>query len=160
MTALGLMVEEEHKAYREGLRAQEQQESWEGLSYNETKALTLPQSFDWRSVSGACLDYVRSQGDCGASYMFAAVDSISDRHCINSRSAAPTSSLGIGSHLSVQMGLLCESSGRQCSGGYAEIAFKYVMEQGLQTEVKWPYERSCLSDAQCSVGSQCISMVS
>eukprot|EP00929_Paragymnodinium_shiwhaense_P076109 TRINITY_DN3904_c0_g1_i1.p1 TRINITY_DN3904_c0_g1~~TRINITY_DN3904_c0_g1_i1.p1 ORF type:complete len:1474 (+),score=323.61 TRINITY_DN3904_c0_g1_i1:280-4701(+) len=159
MPALGLMIEEEAKAYEEGLRLQGEQAGMPGRTYNASASKALPESFDWRATSAACLDYVHSQGDCGASYMFAAVDSMADRHCINSRSAKPTSSLGHYSHLSVQMGLLCEPTGRQCSGGYAEIAFKFATEHGFQTEAKWPYERSCLSDAQCDFGSQCMSMV-
>jgi len=140
----------ELEAYRSGLAAQ-----LEGRVGTEEQAAApvLPTSFSWLTEAPACLDYVHHQGDCGACYMFAALDSLSDRHCINRKK---TSTLGTVDHLSIQMGILCEPLGRQCAGGWADIGFNYTQLFGMNTEAEWPYERSCLSPTVCQFGSQCI----
>ncbi|CAJ1403150.1 unnamed protein product [Effrenium voratum] len=113
-----------------------------------------PTTFSWLYEKPQCLDYVHHQGTCGCCYMFAALDSLSDRHCIDTTKA---SSLGVVEHLSVQMALLCEPLGRQCAGGWADVGFNYTVYHGLQPASLWPYERSCLSDSECQFGKQCFS---
>lgn len=147
----GLLVEKEMSTYKAGLTT-------DGGAKNQTipKAV-FPAKFDWRAQSPLCLDYVHEQNDCGSSYMFAAIDSISDRHCINSLTANPSSTLRHDEHLSIMQGLVCEPNGRQCSGGFAQTAFEIARDMGLQTHKSWGYERSCLSDSVCDVGGACYS---
>eukprot|EP00439_Symbiodinium_sp_Y106_P015872 s5057_g2.t1 len=155
---LGVIVDEERKAYAVGLRRQEHLAARDphrrSLMQTGSVNTAFPPSFSWLRERPQCLDYVHNQGDCGACYMFAALDSLSDRHCIDATNA---SRLGKVDHLSVQMALLCEPLGRQCSGGWADVGFNYSVYFGLQTASKWPYERSCLSDSECQFGKQCFS---
>jgi len=163
--AFGLEVAEELRAYRAGLLQQASSQghtdtAWQhSVKYvvlndgTEKKSATYPASLDWRALKPACLDYVHHQEDCGACYMFAGLDSASDRHCINMDS---NSQLGVMHHLSVQQAILCEPLGRQCAGGWAEIAFNHSKVLGLGTEADWEYERACLSDSVCQFGSQCV----
>jgi len=158
---LGVMVEKEQEAYEAGLKRQEHLGAMDPrhrLSLlQEGEFARFPATFSWLYERPQCLDYVHHQGTCGACYMFAALDSLSDRHCIDSTNA---SRLGHIEHLSVQMALLCEPLGRQCAGGWADVGFNYSVYFGLQTASKWPYERSCLSDSQCQFGKQCFSPAS
>ncbi|CAE7584855.1 ETFDH [Symbiodinium sp. CCMP2456] len=155
---LGVIVDEERKAYAVGLKRQEHLAARDphrrSLMQTGSVNTAFPSSFSWLRERPQCLDYVHNQGDCGACYMFAALDSLSDRHCIDATNA---SRLGKVDHLSVQMALLCEPLGRQCSGGWADVGFNYSVYFGLQTASKWPYERSCLSDSECQFGKQCFS---
>jgi hypothetical protein len=114
-----------------------------GTSSATLRGITVPDNLDWRILAPDCLDYVHEQGHCGAGFMFAAVDALADRHCINMNKK---STLGRDDHLSVQMALLCEPSGRTCSGGTASAGFGYVVEFGVQTESAWPYDGVCVSD--------------
>ncbi|CAE7507446.1 unnamed protein product [Symbiodinium natans] len=157
---LGVVVDREKEAYADGLRRQELQAARDPrrkpslLQRAGGDTTSFPATFSWLYERPQCLDYVHHQGTCGACYMFAALDSLSDRHCIDSTNA---SRLGKVDHLSVQMALLCEPLGRQCAGGWADVGFNYSVYFGLHTATKWPYERSCLSDSECQFGKQCFS---
>lgn len=147
---LGVIVDKEIEAYKRGLK----QRAKAPGNLMELGARSYPASFSWLYERPECLDYVHHQGTCGACYMFAALDSLSDRHCIDETKA---STLGKIEHLSIQMALLCEPLGRQCSGGWADVGFNYSKYYGLVTSTAWPYERSCLSDSECQFGKQCFS---
>eukprot|EP00913_Durusdinium_trenchii_P023587 g22162.t1 len=144
---LGILVDKEREAYKQGIKHRTRDANLLQLERS------YPSSFRWAGMP-QCLDYVHHQGTCGACYMFAALDSLSDRHCIDTTNA---SQLGKVEHLSVQMALLCEPLGRQCSGGWADVGFNYSVYFGLQPSSVWPYERSCLSDSECQFGKQCFS---
>lgn len=113
-------------------------------SFNEQ----LPRSFSWRRTKQDCFTYVHNQGSCGSGYMFAAIDSISDRHCIMQNECTPEP-------FSVMMALQCEEHGRQCAGGTAAAAFDTAQEVGLHFESAWPYESDCLSRKPCPRGGRC-----
>ena len=136
---LGVLIEKEQEAYRKGLQMEAKMSlfcCFTEVSKTFSKTFSYPESFSWLYERPQCLDYVHHQGTCGACYMFAALDSLSDRHCIDSSNA---SRLGKVEHLSVQMALLCEplgidkdtlkreekERGRQCSGGWADVGFNY-----------------------------------
>ncbi|CAJ1443031.1 unnamed protein product [Effrenium voratum] len=154
---LGVIVDKELEAYERGLRQQERlaaQDPRRASLMQLAEGQRYPTTFSWLYEKPQCLDYVHHQGTCGCCYMFAALDSLSDRHCIDTTKA---SSLGVVEHLSVQMALLCEPLGRQCAGGWADVGFNYTVYHGLQPASLWPYERSCLSDSECQFGKQCFS---
>lgn len=148
---LGVIIDKEIEAYERGLK---QRAKAPGNLMELGVRRSYPASFSWLYERPECLDYVHHQGTCGACYMFAALDSLSDRHCIDETKA---STLGKIEHLSIQMALLCEPLGRQCSGGWADVGFNYSKYYGLVTSAAWPYERSCLSDSECQFGKQCFS---
>lgn len=148
---LGVIIDKEVEAYERGLK---QRAKAPGNLMELGARRSYPASFSWLYERPECLDYVHHQGTCGACYMFAALDSLSDRHCIDETKA---STLGKIDHLSIQMALLCEPLGRQCSGGWADVGFNYSKYYGLVTSTDWPYERSCLSDSECQFGKQCFS---
>eukprot|EP00931_Biecheleriopsis_adriatica_P004075 TRINITY_DN105798_c0_g1_i1.p1 TRINITY_DN105798_c0_g1~~TRINITY_DN105798_c0_g1_i1.p1 ORF type:complete len:846 (-),score=159.33 TRINITY_DN105798_c0_g1_i1:72-2609(-) len=147
---LGVVVDRELEAYTQGLEKQKKDPSTGVFVQEDTSS--YPTTFSWLAQRPHCLDYVHMQGTCGACFMFAAMDSLADRHCIDQTNA---STLGHVDHLSIQMALLCEPLGRQCSGGWADVGFNFSVYFGVQAATAWPYERSCLSDAECQFGSQC-----
>lgn len=147
----GLRIKEELRAYATGLRLQENREwnhstngSLNGAANTTADAQKYPASFDWRVAAPACLDYVHDQEGCASSHMFASVDSISDRHCIDSAKRAPTSRLGYVDHLSVMHAISCEIGDNQCAAGWAEQAFRFA-RGGLTTEKHWEHLKACAS---------------
>jgi len=146
---MGVLVDEELRDYQEAIASRSATDDQVNIS------LDTPQSFSWVQKLPACFDYVHHQGTCGSCYMFAGLDSLSDRHCINTNQK---SVLGKVDHLSVMMGLFCESSKRMCQGGWASTAFSYAQRVGLNTEANWPYVVSCLSSTPCTGrGGNCAS---
>jgi len=142
---LGVILEQEMKEYKAMGYTKE----------NNTK-VNVPGSFSWKSEKARCLDYVHDQGKCGSCYMFASIDSLADRHCIK---PASDQALGDYHHLSEMQALLCEPTGRQCSGGWASTGFEYA-KSGLDTESAWGYEVGCLSKTVCKFGDTCTSLES
>mmetsp|Transcript_78639 Transcript_78639/g.138665 ORF Transcript_78639/g.138665 Transcript_78639/m.138665 type:complete len:979 (-) Transcript_78639:51-2987(-) len=149
----GIVIDREIEEYKMGLQNQAQARAEAAMLVSQGPK-TLPASWSWKKEKPECLDYVHQQGTCGACFMFSAVDSITDRHCINLGQA---STLGHMNHLSVQQPLLCEPQGRQCSGGWAAIGFNHTQHVGLTTWADWPWSRECLSDSVCSFGAHCMS---
>jgi len=119
-----------------------------------TESTVYPTSYNWKEVNSDCLDYVHDQGTCGACYMFASVDSLSDRHCIN---ANDLSTLGTTKHLSEQRALVCMThpNDSPCSGGTAELAYSYIQTSSDVSEEDWEYQPSCFEQEECSFGGTC-----
>lgn len=98
------------------------------------KSLKLPGQFDARTAWPQCstVGRILDQGHCGSCWAFAAVESLSDRFCIN---------FGVNVSLSVNdllacCGFLC---GAGCNGGYPIQAWRYFKRTGVVTEECDPY---------------------
>jgi len=150
---LGLLVEEELNIYRAGLRRQSSLVKSTDDALLERKqwreeVSELPASFDWRAQSPVCLDYIHDQGLCGTSYIFAAVDSLSDRVCISvTGSARPR-------RMSPMRPVMCEDRQAGCHGGGTSMtALKYIAKHGSVPEADWPYSTACFDSSKCSPAS-------
>nr|AXQ06499.1 papain-like cysteine protease [Vriesea carinata] len=93
------------------------------------KSLWLPEKFDARTAWSQCntIGRILDQGHCGSCWAFGAVESLSDRFCIN---------FGVNISLSVNdllscCGFMC---GDGCDGGYPIYAWRYFVENGVVTE--------------------------
>ncbi|GAB2298129.1 Cathepsin B-like protease 3 [Dionaea muscipula] len=106
-----------------------------------TKSLKLPTRFDARTAWPQCstIGRILDQGHCGSCWAFGAVESLSDRFCIQ---------FGMNLSLSVNdllacCGFLC---GNGCNGGYSIYAWRYFVHHGVVTEQCNPY----FDDTGCS----------
>merc|ERR1711879_261969 len=64
--------------------------------------------------------------------------------------------LGNYNHLSHMMALMCEPTGRMCSGGWAKTGFEFAMSRGVCLAKDWKYKTSCLPKENCSFGDTCM----
>ncbi|KAJ4847729.1 Cathepsin B-like protease 2 [Turnera subulata] len=114
------------------------------------KSLRLPNEFDARTawpqcstigrILGLLLGYLFLRfGHCGSCWAFGAVESLSDRFCIN---------FGLNLSLSVNDLLACCGfmCGDGCDGGYPINAWRYFVRHGVVTEECDPY----FDDIGCS----------
>lgn len=115
----------------------------------ETKRLvkTMPESMDWREMSG--LDYVtpiRNQGQCGSCYAFASMAMLESRLMIMSKNS-------IKKVFSPQDVVGCSEYAQGCAGGFPYlIAGKYAEDFGVVEESCFPYMGSdsrCLEKQDC-----------
>ncbi|GAA0175291.1 cysteine protease [Lithospermum erythrorhizon] len=96
--------------------------------------LKLPNEFDARTAWPQCntIGRILDQGHCGSCWAFAAVESLSDRFCIN---------FGMNITLSVNDLLACCGfmCGDGCDGGYPLSAWRYFVQTGVVTSECDPY---------------------
>ncbi len=107
-------------------------------------AADLPTTFDWRAYNG--VTPIRSQGNCGSCWAFAAVGAVESAIRIN---------LGIQTNLSEQWLISCTTAGT-CNGGWHDSAFCFMTSNsvckdscnasGAVLETAFPY---VASDAPC-----------
>lgn len=91
----------------------------------------LPENFDWRLVAGEMcpsLLEIRDQGSCGSCWAFGAVESFTDRLCIQSKGQY-TADMSAEDLLSC-CGLTC---GFGCNGGDLTGAWEYIARHGICT---------------------------
>jgi cathepsin B len=91
-------------------------------------AVSLPTDFDSRTQWGsecASLYEVRDQSDCGSCWAHGAVESMTDRICIQSNGTSTP-------HLSAQdMNSCCTACGSGCGGGYPQSAWQFWVDNGV-----------------------------
>jgi cathepsin B len=105
------------------------------------KSLKLPNKFDARTAWPQCstIGRILDQGHCGSCWAFGAVESLSDRFCIN---FDVNISLSVNDLLAC-CGFMC---GDGCDGGYPIKAWRYFVHHGVVTEECDPY----FDDIGCS----------
>ncbi|CAM8898985.1 unnamed protein product [Rhodiola kirilowii] len=105
------------------------------------RSLKLPTEFDARSAWSQCgtISRILDQGHCGSCWAFAAVESLSDRFCIQ---FGTNMSLSVNDLLAC-CGFMCGSG---CNGGYPIAAWRYFKHHGVVTEECDPY----FDDTGCS----------
>ncbi len=98
------------------------------------KSLKLPDQFDARTAWPQCstIAKILDQGHCGSCWAFGAVESLSDRFCIQ---------FGMNISLSVNDLLACCGfmCGNGCDGGYPIQAWRYLKHTGVVTDECDPY---------------------
>ncbi|KAK1316742.1 hypothetical protein QJS10_CPA05g00009 [Acorus calamus] len=105
------------------------------------KTSILPKQFDARTAWPQCstIRKILEQGHCGSCWAFGAVESLSDRFCIQFNMNI---SLSVNDLLSC-CGFMC---GDGCDGGYPIYAWRYLVQSGVVTETCDPY----FDDIGCS----------
>lgn len=99
---------------------------------------SLPAKFDWRDKNK--VTPIKNQGQCGACWAFTTVATIESAWAIKHNEMLD---------LSEQQLVDCSSTGNYknvgCSGGRMDIAYKYVVDNGIGTEANYPYHtKVCL----------------
>jgi len=90
----------------------------------------VPTSFDarqqWGSICPSTSE-IRDQANCGSCWAFAAVEAMTDRHCIFSKGASQP-------HISAEdLNSCCSSCGDGCNGGDPGSAWDYWLSSGIVT---------------------------
>ena len=110
-------------------------------------SFTAPSSFDSRVQWPTCIHPIRDQAQCGGCWAFGAAEALSDRFCIATNGATNVV-------LSPQYLIDCDTSSNGCNGGYANLAWRFIQQQGVPTDSCVPYkavDASC--PAKCADGS-------
>jgi cathepsin B len=105
--------------------------------------MDVPTSFDARINWPGCIGPVLDQGHCGSCWAFGAVESLSDRLCIQSKGAVNVS-------LSEQMVVSCDTSDGGCDGGEPILAWQFLKKQGTVTTDCYPYDMGSCHHPGCS----------
>lgn len=109
------------------------------------KMSDMPESWDWRNVSGVnYVSPVRDQGACGSCYAFAAIAALESRIRImtNNREKAI---------LAPQDVVSCSAYNQKCSGGFPYLIGKQTNDFSLVSEECFPYK----GDASISCSKKC-----
>uniref|UniRef100_A0A8R1HLS4 Pept_C1 domain-containing protein n=2 Tax=Caenorhabditis japonica TaxID=281687 RepID=A0A8R1HLS4_CAEJA len=104
--------------------------------------LDMPPSFDARETWPKCVSIplINDISECQSSWAFAAAESMSDRHCINS-SGATNTILSAQELLSCCTGVL--ACGKGCEGGNQFEAWQYWKKHGLPTGGSYASQFGC-----------------
>lgn len=105
---------------------QERQENWGSL----LKYTAIPASFDARAEWPTCIHPIMNQGGCGSCWAFGAVESLSDRYCIQKH---------INVVLSPEFMVDCDTSDGGCKGGATSRAWNFLETTGVVEESCDPY---------------------
>jgi len=95
-------------------------------------SMDLPDSFDARTQWPNCIHPVRTQGDCGGCWAFAATEVLSDNLCIASKEATNVV-------LSVQDVIACDQTDWGCNGGQPQNVWKFLETTGAVADSCIPY---------------------
>lgn len=109
----------------------------------EVKVGAIPASFDARTNWPGCIGPILDQGHCGSCWAFGAVESLSDRFCIQSKGATNVS-------LSEQLLVSCDDSNDGCDGGDPITAWQYLKSHGTVTTACYPYDMGTCHHPGCS----------
>jgi len=110
----------------------------------------LPNSFDWRNVSGTnYISPVRNQGGCGSCYAFASMALLEARYRIMTNNLERLV-------FSPQDIVECSEYSQGCDGGFPFlIGGKYAQDFGVVTEACNPYKEAQPKQQTCSTGLNC-----
>jgi len=97
-------------------------------------SVTIPESFDSRVQWPNCvLPVGNQQKTCGASYAFAATQTVAERLCIGKKAQKLVT-------LSAQELLSCDVQNQGCKGGYINNSLDYMRTKGIVNEQCFPYQ--------------------
>ncbi|XP_056644468.1 cathepsin L-like proteinase [Diorhabda sublineata] len=99
---------------------------------------TRPESIDWRQ-KGAVLG-VKAQGDCGSCWAFSTTGALEGQLAIHRNQYIP---------LSEQELVSCDKNNHACGGGWIDVPYTYLEQNGLSSEEQYPYtgnEDSCINN--------------
>lgn len=117
------------------------------LDVVEHKFGDLPENFDSREQWPDCptIKEIRDQGNCGSCWAISAVEAMSDRVCVASKTQVQT-------HLSTEdMVSCCHTCGFGCNGGFPQMAWEYFKRTGICTGGNYQSNQGCkpYSIAEC-----------
>jgi len=98
----------------------------------------LPKSHDWRDENA--VTEVKNQGSCGSCWSFSTAGALEGSVAIKT---------GVLANLSEQNLLDCDHGNNRCHGGWMDNAFMWVNENGLCSDVSYPYACSSGSSNKC-----------
>lgn len=110
---------------------------------DQPKIAAVPTAFDSRTKWQGCVGPILDQGHCGSCWAFGAVESLSDRFCIQSKGAINIS-------LSEQMLVSCDTTDGGCDGGQPINAWQYLEKFGTVTSACYPYDMGSCHHPGCS----------
>jgi len=111
------------------------------------QAASTATSFDTRTQWPKCVGPIRNQGQCGACWAFATVETFEDRLCVAGKSTPLVAR-------SAQYLLDCAPNQSGCNGGYPSYAWQYLVSNGAPSESCYGYsalKKSC--PAKCANGA-------
>jgi C1A family cysteine protease len=108
------------------------------LSFSEEQ--TIPSKFDWRNEYK--VSSVKNQGSCGACWAFSASEATEGAWAIKHN---------VLYNLSQQELVDCSDQNKGCNGGSMDLAFNYIINNGLCTNLSYPYvaEQHKCQKGQC-----------
>lgn len=92
----------------------------------------LPTNFKAAEKWPSCIHPIRDQESCGSCWAFGASEAFSDRVCIATNGASNFV-------LSPEDLVSCDTNNYGCGGGYLELAWDYIVENGLVSDSCFPY---------------------
>ncbi|OMJ76274.1 hypothetical protein SteCoe_24367 [Stentor coeruleus] len=101
---------------------------------------TLPASVDWRT-QGAVTPVSNEGNSCGACWAFTTAETVESAWYIAGHTLIP---------LSVQQLIDCSNENFGCNGGYMDLAFEYIISNGLTSAANYPYVGH---DQKCNTAS-------
>ena len=111
-------------------------------SSGHLKSTTIPDSFSLLDTQTSCIQPVRSQGNCGSCYSFAAAQMLGDRYCIATGG-------DIKVRLTMQELVSCDYNNYGCNGGWMTNAILYMQNYGLYTTFCMPYDEETTVTKKC-----------
>jgi cathepsin B len=102
----------------------------------------IPATFDARTVWGIDIHPILNQAQCGSCWAFGATESLSDRFAIATKGKTNVV-------LSPQDLVACDTSNYGCQGGYLNLAWDFLVNQGAVTMACEPYTSGGGSVAPC-----------
>jgi cathepsin B len=121
--------------------------------------IDVPESFNLREKYNQCFTMpLFNMGNCTASWAIATASSLSDRFCMSN----PAEYKDV--FLSPQNLLSCDTMQQGCKGGDMSTAWRYVQQEGLVTELCFPWQaddsvsctEKCTGEAHYKVSSYCL----
>lgn len=112
------------------------------LPVKKLPEIAVPTAFDSRAKWQGCIGPILDQGHCGSCWAFGAVESLSDRFCIQSQGAINIS-------LSEQMLVSCDTTDGGCGGGEPINAWQYLEKFGTVTSACYPYDMGTCQHPGC-----------
>ena len=94
--------------------------------------VNAPATFDWRQEKPECVNPIRDQQQCGSCWAFGAAEALSDRFCIASNGATKVV-------LSPEDLVSCDTGNYGCQGGYLNVAWQYIQNNGVVPDSCFPY---------------------
>jgi len=97
--------------------------------YEELPGDNIPDSIDHRDTGS--VSPVENQGGCGSCWTYSSLGALESQHYMKT---------GVMVHLSKQQLLDCNTKNYGCRGGWMNIAYQYIMDNGgINTQKSYPY---------------------
>lgn len=139
MNEFGDLTQEEFKSYYLGVKTQFNANRTGSTFMSSMSQKNLPDSVDWRTKG--YVTPVKNQGQCGSCWSFSTTGSLEGQYFRKNGKLVS---------FSEQQLVDCSANfgNNGCNGGLMDNAFKYLEQQGLETEQDYPYTAR---DGRCHI---------